>query len=216
MLNHMLPGIRRIPLGYRVFVGIPSVSYVNTHVPSRFTAVEDHSAWAVGRTRTPLTPTYLHNFNYTQSAQTAKPRFLQPAHRRAGRIAEDLDDGRRAHDPGPRNVVVSVVARLGGAGEALPLVVHSRKSDSRDSRRVADRRAAVGAIEPRGRTASKQLVATTNRCRFPTARTVRPRATSVASATMTREPTRIRTDRARRRGSRVRPVRTPGPEIRGH
>ena len=37
----MLPGIRRIPLGYRVFVGIPSVSYVNTHVPSRFTAVED-------------------------------------------------------------------------------------------------------------------------------------------------------------------------------
>ena len=152
----MLPGIRRIPLGYRVFVGIPSVSYVNTHVPSRFTAVEDQRGrWAV---HVPLTPTYLHN--YTQSAQTAKPRFLQPAHRRAGRIAEDLDDGRRAHDPGPRNVVVSVVARLGGAGEALPLVVHSRmtrKSDSRDSRRVADRRAAVGARTARPKQASNSL-----------------------------------------------------------
>ena len=63
------------------------------------------------------------------------------------------------------------------------------------------------ALEPRGRSNDHELSFSSSdggRARRP------------SSATMTREPTRIRTDRARRRGSRVRPVRTPGPEIRGH
>ena len=151
MLNHMLPGIRRIPLGYRVFVGIPSVSYVNTHVPSRFTAVEDQRGrWAV---HVLLTPTGTSIIT-TQSAQTAKPRFLQPAHRRAGRIAEDLDDGRRAHDPGPRNVVVSVVARLGGAGEASCRWWSTRERVTRVTRVASPTVERPSALEPRGR--SKQ------------------------------------------------------------
>jgi hypothetical protein len=49
---------------------------------------------------------------------------------------------------------VSVVARLGGAGEALPLVVHSRKSDSRDSPVASPTVERPSALEPRGR--SKQ------------------------------------------------------------
>ena len=138
-----------------MFVVIPSVSYVNTHVPSRFTAVEDHSAWAVGRTRT---------------ANTARTSIIiLKAHKPQNPGSSSPPIDARAESPrtwttvdartirGGRNVVVSVVARLGGAGEALPLVVHSRKSDSRDSRRVADRRAAVGARTARPKQASNSL-----------------------------------------------------------
>ena len=137
-------------------------------------------------------------------AQTAKPRF-QPAHlppidarAESPRTWTTVD----AHDPGPRNVVVSVVARLGGAGEALPLVAHSRDSPVEWPSALRNREAEPEATYDHE--LSFSYSSDGGRARRP------------SSATMTREPTRIRTDRARRRGSRVRPVCTPGPEIRGH
>ena len=163
--------------------------YVNTHVPSRFTAVEDH-AWAirtsiyskrsgmrerarVGQGGTPIrsrsTFAVLHGGSARSGVpgrgragqvagglrtnrKTQVPARPSSAHRRAGRIAEDLDDGRRARSGAAEcRRVGRCAARRGGRGVAVggKLVAHTRDSPvERPSR----------ALEPRGRTQRPRIV----------------------------------------------------------
>lgn len=204
----------------------------NTHVPSRFTAVEDQRGPYHGAIRTFI-------YIYTQSgAGAGRPRrdtdpfavdvrgtsrwvraFRRPRPRPGG-----AGGGRLAHKPQnpgssppidaraelPRTWTTVDARTIRGRGMSSCRSLRGSAGRARRCRWWPTRVTRVerpSALEPRGRSNDHELSFSSSdggRARRP------------SSATMTREPTRIRTDRARRRGSRVRPVRTPGPEIRGH